>query len=283
MNTTKRESVAIMPTNSTRNRRSTVKRWGAFAIAGALAAGALAGSSLAVSASAATTGYSVTSSTSSVVVGSQVAVAVKATKVTDLYAYTLTLTYNPKVLTYVKGSASTSISGKTYETVSAGSVTITHTKLGSSPAASGDLTLANVKFTSTGVGTSAVIGSKLVSVTSGKVSTTVQTLGSASVRVAAKAVAKVKSHTTVALVTKKPKAGQKVRIKIVVKARGTVPTGKVKVTYAGKTVRSAATLKKGTVKVTLPAKAKGKKKIKVTYQGSAKVKKSTATKTIRVK
>ena len=355
------------PTSMTRTPRTRRAVW--LAAAAALLAGGIVGPAAVGTASAATTSYRVTSSASQVELGKTVTVTVTADDVDDLYAYTLTLGYDPKVLSYVPGSATTPISGRTYASASGGALKVTHTKLGTSPAASGDVTLLKVTFTTVAVGSATVTGSSLVSVTSSNHSTTSTGLGSTTVRAVSKPapkatskpkvtgtarvgkvlaaggdtwsvagvsrsyqwlrdgkkisgatgsrrtvtsadvgkklsvtvtatkpdhlsgsvtsaptakVTKATSKTTIK-VTKKPKRGAKVTVTVTVKASGVVPTGKVKIVVAGKTVAKAKKLSHGVAKVTFRAKAKGSTKVKVTYQGSAGVKKSSRAKTFRVR
>lgn len=86
-------------------------------------------------------------------VGDTVTVTVGATGVEDLYAYLIDLEFDPDVLEYDEGSASTDITG--YNEASepaAGAVRFVHTKMGTSPSESGDVTLMTATFTAVGEG-----------------------------------------------------------------------------------------------------------------------------------
>ncbi|GAB3617384.1 hypothetical protein GCM10027416_19410 [Okibacterium endophyticum] len=74
-------------------------------------------------------------------VGDTVDVQLDLTGVTDVYAYELTLAYDPALFDYVEGSATGPEGG--YDIAEAqpetGAVTLIHTRLGSSPALAGDI------------------------------------------------------------------------------------------------------------------------------------------------
>ncbi|MFD6166736.1 cohesin domain-containing protein [Oerskovia sp. NPDC060287] len=155
----------------------------------------LAGATLlggAGAASAATTvgSYTVTASASSVEVGDTVSVTVAATGVTDLFAYELTVGFDPEVLEYVDGSGTTDISG--FHEAALGpdgsSVVLTQTKLGTSPAAEGDLTLATLDFVAVGAGDGAVTAERATLVDAATQATEVTGLGTAPITVTAVAV-----------------------------------------------------------------------------------------------
>lgn len=90
--------------------------------------------------------FSMTVSDATVQVGETVDVTVAVTGAVDLYAYDLSLGYDPDVLEYVDGSAQTAISGQSSATAAGGDLRFVHTKLGTSPSAAGDLTLATLSF-----------------------------------------------------------------------------------------------------------------------------------------
>lgn len=148
----------------------------------ALTAVTLAGGLLVVApatASAAETSYQVTVSDPSVSVGDTVEITVAADDVDDLYAYSFELGYDPELLAYVDESATTEISGSTTAKVSEGSVELIHTKLGTSPAATGDVELVTATFEALADGSATVTASDLTSVTSESVRSTTPELGSA--------------------------------------------------------------------------------------------------------
>jgi hypothetical protein len=181
---------------------STPQRGGAAAATGtalALMLGAVVATG-ATSASAADDGpYAVTVSDATVTIGDRVEVTVAADRVDDVYAYSLKLGYDPTLLAYVGDSAGTEISGATYEKQSAGGVVVTHTKLGTSPATSGDdVTLVTATFTAIGDGPASVTASDLTSVTSGVSSTTTPVVGSAKLAIAKKAAPVASSGPSIA-------------------------------------------------------------------------------------
>ncbi len=165
----------------------------------ALVLGALAATGAASAAAADDQPYAVTVSDSTVTVGDRVEVTVAADRLDDVYAYSLKLGYDPALLAYVGDSAGTEISGATYEKQSAGGVVVTHTKLGSSPATSGDdVTLVTATFTAIGDGAASVTATDLTSVTTGVSSTTTAVVGSARLAIAKKAAAVATSAPTIA-------------------------------------------------------------------------------------
>lgn len=100
-----------------------------------------------------TTGTVTLSSPTSVMAGDTVEVVAEAPAATDLYAYSLTLDYDPAVVEFA--SAATSHPTDGYDSVSEDgiSVTFTHTRLGTSPALAGEVTLVTFTFTALAEGT----------------------------------------------------------------------------------------------------------------------------------
>ncbi|MEI5671980.1 MULTISPECIES: cohesin domain-containing protein [unclassified Nocardioides] len=317
---------------------------------------------------AALDGYGIEVSADEVVVGDTVTVKVTATDVSDLYAYDLKLAYDADVLDYVDDSASTDLTGSTYGLESAGAVEVVHTKLGTSPAATGPVTLAEVTFTAVGVGPAAVSAPSLETVTTARTSTTTTGIGVIPVEALAKAApvattapkvsgtvrvgrtlavsggswdvsgvslayqwrragrpvagatgrsyvlrpadadalvdvvvsAAKKDHVTgsataaagtVARATtstrvaapRTVKKGKRPTVRIAVASSGITPAGTVKVTYGGKVVKAAATLKNGKVTVTLPRKKAGSYRLKVVYRPAVGFTASSKTVTVRVR
>lgn len=159
-------------------------------------------------------------------IGDTVTVSVSATA-QDLYAYDLKLSFDPAVLSYV--SAATDVSGSTYGLPSGDTVDVIHTKLGSSPAASGPVTLATVTFRAVGAGSTSVDVASLQQVSSSVTSTTTPDVAAETVRVTAKPV-----HTVVRLsMPKRARAHQRVTIVATVATTGTaqatVPPGRVRI------------------------------------------------------
>jgi hypothetical protein len=93
--------------------------------------------------------------TPSVSVGDTVALDLGLLGTTDIYAYDVTLTFDPAVLAYVDGSATGPTGGFDSVEKSDGSVTLVHSRLGTSPALSGDLA-ATASFTAVGSGSASI-------------------------------------------------------------------------------------------------------------------------------
>lgn len=132
-------------------------------------------------------GYGIAVSADEVVVGEDVTVTITAQDVADLYAYDLSLTFDPAVLDYVDGSAGTDLTGETYGLEGDGTLEVVHTKLGTSPSATGPVTLASVTFTALNVGAAEVSATALETVTTGLVSATVSEVGTVPVEALAQA------------------------------------------------------------------------------------------------
>lgn len=242
--------------------------------------------------------YSVTASEPTVTVGDTVQVTVAAASVNDLYAYSVDLGYDPKLLQYVGDSATTDITGATYEKLTSGEVAVTHTKLGTSPAESGeDKTLVTATFTAIGKGPAVITASDLTSVTTDVVSSSTATVGSAVVGITAAPVTptppvtpappatpvvKVATKTSLTAKDRSIKRGKKLETTVRVTARGAVPAGTLTYTYRGKTVRKHVRLVNGKAKVTFRPGALGRHTLRVTYVPSTGFKASTDTLKIRV-
>ena len=118
---------------------------------------ALLGAALAVTpAQADEPTFAVTTSDSSVAVGDEVTVTVAASNVQDVFAYELALDFDPALLAYRADSAATDVSGSTYASVRGDDLVVLHTKLGTSPAAEGDVSLVSATFTARKAGTAAL-------------------------------------------------------------------------------------------------------------------------------
>lgn len=104
-------------------------------------------------------GFTVTPSDTALQIGDTVEVTVAAEGVSDLYAYDLGVSFDPSVLEFT--DAVTDISGATYLDPDTGTVRVRHTKLGTSPAAEGSVTLATLTFTAIGEGSSTVSADEL--------------------------------------------------------------------------------------------------------------------------
>ncbi|HEX6231659.1 MAG TPA: cohesin domain-containing protein [Jiangellaceae bacterium] len=127
--------------------------------------------------------YTVAVSSAQVSLGETVEVAVTASDVQDLYAYDLAIEFDPASFVYMPGSAESGTSGVTVDNPSRSSVRVVHTKLGTSPAANGDVLLATVTLRAKGSGVTTLDVSSLVSVATDKTTTTASDVGSAEVTV----------------------------------------------------------------------------------------------------
>jgi len=142
-----------MHTNPTRRRRIR-----AAVVAGGLALGLslLGGAGAALAAPAAT---SVTlTATPDVAPGAVVDVAVGLVATTDVFAYQVELQFDPALLAYVPDSVTGPDGGFISAVTAPGSVTLLQTRLGTSPALSGDLT-ATAQFTSLAAGDAVIAAS----------------------------------------------------------------------------------------------------------------------------
>lgn len=79
--------------------------------------------------------------------GTEIEVAVSTVDADDVYAYQLVLDYDPELLKFNPTSTTTPVGGFSVDSLEDGSLTITDTRLGTSPGLSGDTTLATVSFT----------------------------------------------------------------------------------------------------------------------------------------
>lgn len=92
----------------------------------------------------------------SVEVGAEITVTVAATGAVDLYAYDVAVAYDPDLVELVDGSVVTPDGGFADATDdAAGTVAVTHTRLGTSPGLEGDVTLATLTFTAVSDGAAA--------------------------------------------------------------------------------------------------------------------------------
>jgi hypothetical protein len=171
--------------------------WGSSATAGGGTPAAVAPHALA--------GFTISATQPQAIIGDSVTVTVSATAADDLYAYDLELDYDPAVLAYVDQSGSTDLTGSTFVTApTPGRVSVVHTKLGSSPSATGQVTLGTFTFTAISDGQSSVSVPSLVEVTSSDQSTTVPDVAATDVTIARKA---APLATTLPTVTGTAKAG----------------------------------------------------------------------------
>ncbi|MET3962747.1 Asp-tRNA(Asn)/Glu-tRNA(Gln) amidotransferase A subunit family amidase [Marmoricola sp. OAE513] len=129
--------------------------------------------------------YTVTVDDNDVKIGDTVEITVATTGATDLYAYDLDLGFDASKLSYVAGSATTDISGATYvDETGSGDLHVVHTKLGTSPATTGQATLVKLKFKAKKDGTATVTADGIRKIATDLTTSTESTLGSVDVAVA---------------------------------------------------------------------------------------------------
>ncbi|MCR2815890.1 cohesin domain-containing protein [Microbacterium jiangjiandongii] len=120
------------------------------------AALAVFGGSLALAPAAhAATGVTVTAP-GAVTAGDTVTVTVAAEAGADLFAYDLTLGYDPTLLAFAAGSETYPTGGYGAVTESSGTVTFTNTRLGTSPGLAGTHDLVTFSFTAVGSGSATI-------------------------------------------------------------------------------------------------------------------------------
>ena len=125
--------------------------------------------------------YTVTASAPTVKVGDTVEVTVAASGLSSLFAYDLTLEFDPRAFVYASAVAGTS--GTTVVDKTRGSVRMVHTGLGTSPAASGNAMVATLTLHAIGTGKTTVDARSLVSVATTLETTTTPDIGSAEITV----------------------------------------------------------------------------------------------------
>jgi hypothetical protein len=122
--------------------------------------------------------------TPSVSVGDTVDIGLKLVGATDIFAYDVTLTYDPAVLSYVDGSATGPTGGFDSVEKGTGSITLVNSRLGTSPAISGDLA-SIATFTAVGSGDASIDASSVSLVDETGATTALTDAASADVVVAA--------------------------------------------------------------------------------------------------
>lgn len=176
----------------------------------------------------------------------------------DLYAYDLSLGFDPKAAKLVSSSTAGGTTGSDVVTTGSGTVRVVHTKLGSSPAAEGTTALVTLTFKALKPGPAAVAVTRLVTVDAAGDAKTVVSPGRTSIGITAY------STTTSAMVAKHVvKAGKTVRLSVTVAAApGVVPTGSVKVTVGGKARTATLVGGRAVLRIKAPKLAKRVKKAK---------------------
>jgi hypothetical protein len=119
------------------------------------------------------------------VAGDVIDVVISAKSVTDLYAWEADLAYDPALLAYVPDSAEFAPGGFDVAAEAAGVLSLAHTRLGSSPGLSGDLTLATVQLTVLAAGQGALDLDSITLVNSADEAATIDDAAAAAVALAA--------------------------------------------------------------------------------------------------
>lgn len=182
----------------------------------------------------------------------------------DDYGYQLSLSYDPSRLRYV--AANTTDSGYSSVSTANGSVSLVHTKLGTSPSAKGATQLASVTFTATSTGPASLSVPSLTTVGSTGTTTTSAAVLTAPVEVApVPAVGTIATTTKVSVRPGQVRSGRKARTTVVVSAPGATPTGTVRIKVAGTVVRRTKPLVDGKVTVRLRFTGTGPARVKAVY------------------
>lgn len=195
----------------------------------------------------------------------------------DLFAYETDVSFDPTAVRYVAGSAVAGTGGTTVEDVDGGTVSVAHTRLGTSPAAQGATDLVRLTFRALRPGPTDVQVSRLV--TADAAGGTVEQVapGSTEVRIVRAATA-----TTATLKSPRVKAGRKAVLRVTVSSATLTPTGKVAIKVGRKVVVRGAALEGGKATVRFTVSGAGRKKVTATYLPSARFASSSDTVTVRV-
>ena len=95
-------------------------------------------------------------------------------------------------------------------------------------------------------------------------------------------IAKARSSVKASLAPKKPKAGTRPTVKVVVTVAGVKAGGKVLIRRAGKTVMTGTLNAAGKVNIRLPKQKAGSRTYQVRYQGNANINGGSKTLTVKV-
>lgn len=165
----------------------------------ALLTGALAVGFVALGASPALAAPTVESATivapATATVGDTIDATVALTDTTDVFAYELTVDFDPAVLDYVDGSATAPSGGFDDVDETDGTLTVTHTRLGTSPALEGDLGV-DLQFIAIGAGDGTLELSSVTLVATDGTTTTLEAPSSAAITVEAVVVPPVEPSPT---------------------------------------------------------------------------------------
>lgn len=224
----------------------------------------------------------------------------------DLYAYEISLGYDPGALQLV--SATSGTTGSTEVAADGGTLTVTHTKLGTSPGAEGDTELATLTFKALRPGATTVSVDAVTSVDSEGASSVVEQAGTAAVTVpqpttptptatptptptptpTAPAPVEVGTTTKAVLSPGAVTVGRKVTLKVAVTATTGTPTGSVVVKVGGtKVATRTLTAGKATVRFVAKRPSSGAKVVRrtvvVTYVPTGDFDASSTSKVLKIK
>ncbi|MBZ5737228.1 amidase family protein [Nocardioides mangrovi] len=235
----------------------------------------------------------------------------------DLYAYELSLGYDPNVVEFV--SATSGTTGSTAASTDDGTLTVTHTKLGTSPGAEGDTRLATLTFKVVGSGTTSVSVDTVMNIGSEGTTTSTADAGTISIIAPTETPTSpptttptdpptdeptdpptdeptdpptdpvdVETSTSATLTPRTVVKGKKVTVAIAVTAESGTPTGSVVVRVNGVKVASP-TLTSGEATVKFVAHRQStkpkvvKKRVTVTYVPTGDFEASSTTAVLKVK
>lgn len=195
----------------------------------------------------------------------------------DLYAYRATVGYDTRELALVGTSSGTT--GKDTVSRSRGGVTVTHTKLGTSPSAEGETGLVTLTFKALHAGSAKVALTSLTTVSGAGVVAKVPVKGASVVvpvagtptTVSAKASVSSSHGTTRAVVDA-----------TVTGPRGVVPSGYAEAVVDGRVVDREA-LRRGRATLTVTLKGSGSKTVVVRYLGTGDLAASQTSVTVKVR
>lgn len=195
----------------------------------------------------------------------------------DLFAFGLDVGYDPAAVRYVAGSAEAGTTGTVVEETGTGSVSIAHTRLGTSPAAQGATDLVTLTFRALKPGKADIEVTGLVtSDATGATTETGEAVG-ADVKVV-----KASTATVAKLRSTEVPAGRKARLTVTVTSATLTPTGKVSVKVGRKVVVRGARLIDGRAALSFPVTGTGRKDVTVTYLPTSRFAGSKDRVTLRV-
>lgn len=219
---------------------------------------------------------SVTPSQTKVAAGERFTVTVSQ-EAADLFAYEVDVAYDPTSVKYVGNSAEPGTDGVTVEDAGHGTVSLAHTRLGTSPAAQGATDLVTLTFRALKPGPGGIEVTRLV--TSDPAGATAEQVdpGATGVRVV-----KAETTTTATLGGTTVESGRRAKLTVAVSSATLTPTGKVAVKVGRKVVVRGAVLEDGKAVVRFTLTGTGRRTVTATYLPSVRFAGSRDTVTVRV-